>query len=402
MILLRVIRKIRKLTQQFSFDIAYKQGRILSAIIEPAEQLGSKVFVFKPETIEEVEMHKVYGFIASGSFKVEYPEIDLWKFEDAMVIGRTDFVFTKNSKVFWKKYFAYNYSKNIASDRLLVKEENGVVYYHKPKRQINVDVAFSMLGVHAHIWSHSLSEYYPKLAVLQQAIDDAGGELTVLVPNYQDQQLKEIVYEELNKHKGIKILVVDDEVAVKVKKLYYMERPTTFTDHEVSVALGDDVQPKIIADVLKEKLVNPLLSKIDQNAKPIKLYLPRRGFGRNLTNWAEVEEYFRKEGFYFLEAPHKLSLKEKVQLFNSAEVIAGPFGSAFSNILFCKPGTKMLLFCNFSRFYEAWLCLHRKYFNLNMLWVTGYDDKKAANPSHSSYFIPLQKIKDAAKSLGII
>lgn len=402
MILLRVIRKIRKLTQQFSFNIAYKQGRILSAVVEPAGLLGSKVFVFKPETIEEVEMHKVYGFIESGSFKVDYPEIDLWKFEDAMVIGRTDFVFAKNGKVFWKKYYAYNYSKNIASDRLLVKEENGVVYFHKPKQEMNVDVAFSMLGVHAHIWSHSLSEYYPKLAVLQQAIDDAGGELTVLVPNYQDQQLKNIVYAELNKHQGIKILVIDDEVAVKVKTLYYMERPTTFTDHEVSVALGDDVQPKIIADVLKEKLVNPLLSQIDQNAKPIKLYLPRRGFGRNLTNWAEVEEYFRKEGFYFLEAPHKLSLKEKVQLFNSAEVVAGPFGSAFSNILFCKPGTKMLLFCNFSRFYEAWLCLHRKYFKLDMLWVTGYDDKSAVNPSHCSFFIPLQKIKDAAKSLGIV
>ena len=87
---------------------------------------------------------------------------------------------------------------------------------------------------------------------------------------------------------------------------------------------------------------------------------------------------------------------------NSAEVIAGPFGSAFSNIIFCKPGTKMLLFCNFSRFYEAWLCLHKKYFNLDMLWVTGFDDKTATNPSHCSFYIPLQKIKDAAKYLGIV
>lgn len=398
----RVIRKMRKTYKKVSFDIAYRQGKILSAKIKKAEALGSKVAVFKPETIEEVDMHKVYGFIVDGSFKVNYPEIDLWKFTDATVIGRTDFVFDKNGNVFWKKYFAYNYSKNITSDRLFLKEENGIVYYKKPKHFLNVDVAFSMLGVHAHIWSHSLSEYYPKLSVLQSAIDDAGGEITVLVPDYQDLQLKEVVYNELNKHKGIKILVVDDEVAVKVKFLYYMERPTTFTDHEVSVALGDDVQPKVVAEILKEKLVSPLLGEIDQNAKPIKIYLPRRGFGRNLINWAEVEEYFRENGYYFLEAPHKLSLKEKVQLFNSAEVIAGPFGSAFSNILFCKPGTKILLFSNFSRFYEAWLCLHKKYFNLDMLWVTGYDDKSAANPSHSSFYIPLQKIKDAAKYFGIV
>lgn len=401
-LIIRGLRKIARLEKKVSFLLAYKQGKILSAKINNAESLGSKVSVFKPETVEEVDMHKVYGFIVDGSFKVNYPEIDLWKFTDAMVIGRTDFVFDNKGNVFWKKYFAYNYSKNIASDRLLEKEENGIVYYRKPKHILNVDVAFSMLGVHAHIWSHSLSEYFPKLAVLQNAIDDAGGELTVLVPNYQDLQLKEVIYNELNKHKGIKILVIDDEVAVKVKCLYYMERPTTFTDHEVSVALGDDVQPKVVADILKEKLVTPLLNEINQNAKPIKLYLPRRGFGRNLTNWGEVEEYFRKEGFYFLEAPHKLSLKEKVQLFNSAEVIAGPFGSAFSNIIFCKPGTKMLLFCNFSRFYEAWLCLHKKYFNFDMLWVTGFDDKTAKNPSHCSFYIPLQKIKDAAKYFGIV
>ena len=102
MVVRRVIRKIRKTYKKVSFDIAYKQGKILSAKINNAESLGSKVSVFKPETVEEVDMHKVYGFIVDGSFKVNYPEIDLWKFTDAMVIGRTDFVFDNKGNVFWK------------------------------------------------------------------------------------------------------------------------------------------------------------------------------------------------------------------------------------------------------------------------------------------------------------
>ena len=122
----------------------------------------------------------------------------------------------------------------------------------------------------------------------------------------------------------------------------------------------------------------------------------------NETLSTEVEDFFRKEGYYFLEAPHKLSLKEKVRLFNSAEAIAGPYGSAFSNILFCKPKTKILVLSNYNRIFESWLSMHKKYFNLDMLWVTGFDDKTATNPSHCSFYMPLQKIKEAAKYLGIV
>lgn len=401
-IIIRGLRKIARIEKKASFNLACRYGTILSAKIVPAEEEGKKIFVFKTPSIEKVDIANVYNFASSGSFDVTYPEIALWKFNDAIVIGRTDFVITDNGKVFWKKYYAYNYSKNIASDRLLVKEEDGLIYYRKPRTVLCVDVAFSLLGVHAQIWSHALSEYYPKLSVLPQAIKDSGKEITILVPDYQDKQLKDIIYHELEQYENIKILVVQDEQAVKAKTLYYIERPAAFTDHEVSVAIGDNVQPKIVADILKDKLVNPLLKDIDPKENPIKLYLPRRGFGRNLTNWQEVEDFFRKEGYYFLEAPHKLSLKEKVRLFNSAEAIAGPYGSAFSNILFCKPNTKILVLSNYNRIFESWLSMHKKYFNLDMLWVTGFDDKTATNPSHCSFYIPLQKIKDAAKYLGIV
>lgn len=82
-LIIRGLRKIARVEKKVSFLLACKQGKILSAKINSAESLGSKVSVFKPETVEEVDMHKVYGFIVDGSFKVNYPEIDLWKFTDA-------------------------------------------------------------------------------------------------------------------------------------------------------------------------------------------------------------------------------------------------------------------------------------------------------------------------------
>lgn len=379
--------------------VQFKIGRFKKSRIVRPETEGVKVYTVKEPTIEQVPINKVYGFIKDGSFSVEYPEINLWKFKNATVVGRTDFVFLESGNVYWKKYFAYNYSKNFPLDKLYYCEKDGFVYTRKSKGSLHVEKAFSLLGVHAQIWSHSLSEYFTKISVIDKALVDCKTKITVLVPNYTDQQLKQIMYAALEEFKNIEVLVVYDEIAVTADVLYYMDRPTTFTDHEFSVSIGDDVQPKVVADIIKEKLVKPTLSKIDCTRKPIKLYLPRRGFGRNVTNFQELEDYFKSEGFVFMEEPHKMSLEEKVAMFNSAEVIVGPFGSAFSNIIFCKPNTKMLLFSNFSRHYEAWLCMHQKYFDLKLLWVTGFDDKTARNLSHCSYYVPIEKVKAAYKQL---
>ena len=395
-----VYKRIDCFIKQQLFSLRRRIGIIRRARIIEFQSCGTKIHVFKEPTIEEVPMNEVYGFIKEGSFKILYPEISLWKFENATVLEGADYVLLDENLVCWKKYFAYNYSKNIPLDKLFVKEENGSLFYKRPRKHLKVDVAFSLLGVHDQIWSHSLSEYYPKISELQYAINDSDGKVAVLVPKYTDGQLKEIMYDELSRYDNIEIVPIDDCTAVQTRVLYYIERPTTFTDHEMSVAIGDDVQPKIIADILKEKLVTPRLKSADGD-KHIKLFLPRKGFGRNLINNAEVEDYFRNRGYVFMDYPHKMTLKEKIAMFHSADVIVGPFGSAFSNIIFCRPNTKILIFSNFSRFYEAWLCMHKKYFNLDMLWVTGYDDKNVVNHSHCSYYIPLDKIVLAAKSLGL-
>ena len=40
--------------------------------------------------------------------------------------------------------------------------------------------------------------------------------------------------------------------------------------------------------------------------------------------------------------PEKLSFNKQIHLFNTASVIVGAHGAAFTNIIFCKPGTKII------------------------------------------------------------
>lgn len=366
-------------------------------IVTPSK-IGQPVCIFKPETQETVKLMRVLGFIEDGEFTITYPEIDLWRFDDSSFIGGNDFVI-KGNKVFWNKIGAYNFAKNIPLDRNLINYNHNNVTLRNVKVEKHYDVVFSILGVHATVWSHSLSEYYTKLSILSKVLDIEKGVVKVLVPVYKDKQLKQVMYEALNKYERIEVVPIEDGDSVHADRLYYLPRPTTFTDHETYVAIGDDVQPQILSEIIKRELVEPAVKDAKDDTYPKKLFLIRRATHRVLTNNEEVEDFFRSKGYRLLD-PSKVTLEEKIKFFYNAEEIVGPFSSAFSNLIFSKPGTKVLMFSNFQRIFENWLSMHYQHFNIDMWYVTGYDMSKN-NSAHTSFYVPLEKIESACKKVGI-
>lgn len=230
-------------------------GKFKSYKVVSPDVLGRAAYVFKPETHETVKLMRVYGFIEDGEFSLTYPEIDLWCFDNASVIGRNDFVI-KEDKVFWNKIRNYNFAKNLPVDKNLINYTQDSVTLKEVKALKCFDVAFSLLGVHATVWSHSLSEYFTKISVLSKVLEQEKGIIKVLVPVYKDKQLKQVMYNALSKYDRVEIVPVEDGERVHANKLYYLPRPTTFTDHETYVAIGDDVQPQIVSDIIKRDLVD--------------------------------------------------------------------------------------------------------------------------------------------------
>ena len=390
-------------------DIYYKYNKAVrkfkplfypnAKIVKP-EECGSKVFVYMQECVESVQMTPTYSFITNGCFDLYLPEIALWKFENGYLFGDSDIVILKNDKAIWPKYYNYNYNKSIVRDYNYVYEKSGILSYKRYKKQKHFGTVFSLLGKYSHTWAHALVEYYPKLSVLPKAIADSKDKITVLVPDYKDIQLREIIYEQLNKY-DVNIEVVYNGMTIVADIIYYMERPTKFTDHEVSLAVGDEFIPKKTVEVIRKMLVEPHIKNAQKMLKYKKIFLPRRGgIGKGIINGEEIEEYFEKEGFYFIE-PHKVTFDEKVQIFQSADVIVGPTGSAFSNLIFCKPNTKVLIFSNYQRIFENYSSMPLQYYGVDIHYVTGYDDK-IQNPAHCSYYLPMEKVISAAKLYGII
>ncbi len=69
---------------------------------------------------------------------------------------------------------------------------------------------------------------------------------------------------------------------------------------------------------------------------PRKIFLSRKGYSRRSYNENELMEVIWRHGFEIVH-PENLSYRQQMSLFHGADIIIGPTGAAFTNILFCKP-----------------------------------------------------------------
>lgn len=99
---------------------------------------------------------------------------------------------------------------------------------------------------------------------------------------------------------------------------------------------------------------------------------------RYLANTDAIEDLARQMGFYVVN-PGTLSLLDQVRLCAGANIIAGPEGSNFTNLLFARPGTRVLtlMVAGGGGDYETWLdmCVMGE---LPQRWIFGREDPRKA------------------------
>lgn len=98
--------------------------------------------------------------------------------------------------------------------------------------------------------------------------------------------------------------------------------------------------PRWAVDFLKRRLRPMGVSR----RGPQRLYVDRGNAARRkLLNGDEVRAWFERRGFTVVDLAG-LAVREQIQLFRDADVIAGVHGAGFSNIVFCEPGTRLVEF----------------------------------------------------------
>ncbi len=126
-----------------------------------------------------------------------------------------------------------------------------------------------------------------------------------------------------------------------------------------------------------------------------------RGNDRRNYNQAELIEVAEKYGFEAVY-PEQLSFREQVAVFASAEVVAGPSGAAFANMLFCQKNTRGLtwLLPHYSGF-----CAYSNLANvvgmeLGYLFVTPHTEIRSSFDAYSAaYTLERDRFEAALRTL---
>jgi hypothetical protein len=102
------------------------------------------------------------------------------------------------------------------------------------------------------------------------------------------------------------------------------------------------VAPLWVCNFLRHLFLGPEPVAVEQRRR---LYISRAGAqrGRPVVNEREIQTVLGSRGFETVRL-EELSVREQAALFASAEVVVGPHGAGFTNLVFCQPGAKIVEF----------------------------------------------------------
>ena len=126
---------------------------------------------------------------------------------------------------------------------------------------------------------------------------------------------------------------------------------------------------------------------------PKKIFIERGNVTyRKLLKSDQLITFLKNEGYYFC-ARDKLTFKEQAILFYNADNIIAPHGAALTNIMFCKPDTKLLELFPYK--YQDWTFYTLSaYGKLNYFYMVGEKVNPEENPeTYNDIFIDFKKFK---------
>jgi hypothetical protein len=314
-------------------------------------KLNSKIYNLKKSTdlnnieiifeehsvINENILPKIYNLCEGGVILNKLPGRRVVKVENASYYLGSDFIRFDNNIVLNEKLYRKEYLNLIPSDIDIIKREAD----HKFKlwetsKVINSEFAFFYNGTFINHWGHFILEHLSKLDLLKYLNKY---NFDIFLPIELDNHIKIIIEDILVNYKNIKIQYINKFTRIFAKTLYIPFNDTFVANNSNHFSpLYTQISDTTVNYVTKifQSYVNT------NNITQKKVFIGYKG-KRNLINYKEIESLFISNN-YLIVYPHELSLTEKINIFSSAEYIAGIGSSSFMNTLFCLPDTKILAF----------------------------------------------------------
>lgn len=343
------------------------------------------------ETVDAFEPD--YG--DQSSFKVERPSINLYKFENSIVHGESSHIILHDSIVMERlRHIPIEHCDY--STAFIKGHDNKFAVYASKYETVEVDKVFFLGGNGSWNYYHWTLELVAKLKYFLTT-EIAKTDIKIILPDYAKNIESFSVMLEIILNNAYKFVYISRNQVANVKELYTITTPSNVvfnTSHGKIFEKNYLFYDKESIDFIRETILNSsqykaFVENIEEIKSFKKVYLARKDNAGRSYNQAEVLDLVVKQGFVpvYLE---ELSFLEQVHLFQSADVVIGASGAAWTNIIYNKPksqgiswlGENMKSFSCYSTLAHYHTCEVR-------FFTCKVDD---INLVHSSYIVDLDTL----------
>ncbi|GAU09368.1 glycosyltransferase family 61 protein [Desulfoplanes formicivorans] len=323
---------------------------------------------------------------------VRSPIIFLYEFENACVTSRSSSIISGDT-VYIERI------KHIGND--IADYKAGFIIGHDTERAIidttidfEIDCAIFLGGNGSWNYYHWMIEilpklyYYEKIGILRDGV-------TILVPEEAKKidSFNKMLKEALNGY-NVNLIYMKSGSVYKVGSLKTVTTANNvvFNCRRLIFDINFCFFRKDALEYTKKNAIQsiPFNYKFNKSKICKKIFLARKESSNRNYNQKEIQIVLQNFGFktIFME---DLTLQEQIIAFMQAEFIIGPSGAAWTNIIFCRPGTKALSWLpekikNFSVFSS--LAVYSK---VNMYF---FFCKSYSNYLHGRYYVSPKELKN--------
>ena len=267
------------------------------------------------------------------------------------------------------------------------KKTVGVQVVLRPSEiSVNLSEAIYLMGRCDENWFHFLLDTAPRLLFFEK--------IPANVPILIRADLPSTTKEFLKKLTPRNVIEVEPDETVIVSRLYVCPGRSTVFDSTPPKGLTWVEFSPLVLSLFQRKVLDSLGVSSDNHTES-KITFERKSTTRNTLNWSVVHRVLCDFSFQTLKSDLKFYRKQ-VEVFHNAKFVVAPGGAVLANIIFMKPGTKVLIFRSlWNKDIKLWENLSRSA-NLKYFEIKGFPTYWGFNflrHLHSNYYISPRKLR---------
>lgn len=385
----------------------FKVGKCKVVFLDTLEAIK----VYRDETTSDIYRPAIGG-IENSHIKVDVPAVKMYLLSDVVITTKSSNFIAKNSVIIERiPSIALEYC-NYATGAILTHDSQVALCKNMRYKLNDIDNAIFLGGNGSWNYYHWMTEILPKIEFLEKynAFDLTANLIVSDVVKTTDSFIKTL--NEALKNVKVNLLFLDSNRFYKVKNLYVVSSPSNVLFNSKKIATSpnynffrkqslDYVRDLVFIMIKKYNQVKliTILSTLKNKYGKINIFLARKRGSAREYNQQDVWNLILKETDAKKIYIEDYSIEEQAFIFSKADLIIGPSGAAWTNLIFCKENT----------FAISWLPVHLKDFSVYSTLAQYYGVKNyfiecySVNTKeiHVEYTVPLDLLKAQLEKVNL-